>query len=92
MAGRLVTLSAVGGLLAAALVLPAVGAVGIITRNQANKFNTLKTGSISQLPVRSEILDSKGRLIAYYYPRGIDREPVSFAQISPIMRKAIVAI
>jgi membrane peptidoglycan carboxypeptidase len=91
-AGRLVTLSAVGGLLAAALVLPAVGAVGIFTRNQANKFNTLKTGSISQLPVRSEILDSKGRLIAYYYPRGIDREPVSFAQIAPIMRKAIVAI
>ena len=42
--------------------------------------------------MRSEILDSKGHLLAYYYPRGIDREPVSFNQISPIMRKAIVAI
>jgi membrane peptidoglycan carboxypeptidase len=91
-AGRLVTLSAVGGLLAAALVLPAVGAIGIVTRNEANKFNTLKTGTIGQLPVRSEILDSKGRLLAYYYPRGIDREPVSFNQIAPVMRRAIVAI
>jgi membrane peptidoglycan carboxypeptidase len=91
-AGRLVTLSAVGGLLAAALVLPAVAAVGIFTRNEANKFNTLKTGSMSQLPERSEILDSKGRLIAYYYPGGVDREPVTFTQIAPVMRKAIVAI
>jgi membrane peptidoglycan carboxypeptidase len=91
-AGRLVTLSAVGGVLAAALVLPAVGAVGIWTRNEANKFNTLKTGSISQLPMRSEILGSHGNLIAYYYPRGIDREPVSYDQIAPMMRKAIVAI
>ena len=52
----------------------------------------MKTGAIGQLPVRSEILDSKGRLLAYFYPRGIDREPVTFNQISPIMRKAIVAI
>jgi len=91
-AGRLVTLSAVGGLLAAALVLPAVGALGIVTRNAADKFNNLKAGTIGQLPVRSEILDSQGNLIAYYYPQGIDREPVSFDKISPVMRRAIVAI
>ena len=63
-----------------------------MTRNATNKFNNMKTGVIGQLPVRSEIMDSKGRLLAYYYPRGIDREPVSYNQISPIMRKAIVAI
>ena len=82
----------VAGLLVGALVVPAVGAVGLVTRNTADKFNNMKTGVIGELPVRSEILDSKGRLLAYFYPRGIDREPVSFSQISPIMRKAIVAI
>ena len=90
--GRVLLLAAVAGLLAGALVVPAVGAVGLVTRNAANKFNNMKTGVIGQLPVRSEILDSQGRLLAYFYPRGIDREPVSFNQISPVMRRAIVAI
>ncbi len=91
-AGRVVLLAAVAGLLAGALLVPAVGAVGLVTRNTANKFNNMKTGIIGELPVRSEILDSEGHLLAYYYPRDIDREPVTYDQISPIMRKAIVAI
>ena len=91
-AGRALLLAAVAGLLAGALLVPAVGAVGLVTRNTADKFNNMKTGIIGQLPVRSEILDSEGHLLAYYYPRDIDREPVTYGQISPIMRKAIVAI
>jgi membrane peptidoglycan carboxypeptidase len=90
--GRIALLAVVAGLLGGALVVPAVGAVGLVTRNTADKFNNMKTGVIGELPVRSEILDSQGRLIAYFYPRGIDREPVTYSQISPIMRKAIVAI
>ena len=90
--GQIALLAVVAGLLGGALVVPAVGAVGLVTRNTADKFNNMKTGVIGELPVRSEILDSQGRLIAYFYPRGIDREPVSYNQISPIMRKAIVAI
>ena len=31
-------------------------------------------------------------MLAYYYSRGIDRVPVAYAQISPVMRQAIVAI
>ena len=89
---RIILYAAVAGLLAGGLAVPAVGAVGLVTRNQTSKFNNMKAGAIGQLPVRSEILDSKGRLLAYFYPRGIDREPVTFSQISPIMRKAIVAI
>jgi membrane peptidoglycan carboxypeptidase len=89
---RIILYAAVAGLLAGGLAVPAVGAVGLVTRNQTNTFNNMKTGAIGQLPVRSEILDSKGRLMAYFYPHGIDREPVTFNQISPIMRKAIVAI
>ena len=89
---RIILYAVVAGLLAGGLAVPAVGAVGLVTRNQTSKFNNMKTGAIGQLPVRSEILDSKGRLLAYFYPRGIDREPVTFSQISPIMRRAIVAI
>jgi membrane peptidoglycan carboxypeptidase len=61
-------------------------------RNGADKFNQLATPSLGQLPVRSEILDASGHLIAYYDPRGIDRVPVSSAQIAPSMRHAIVSI
>ncbi len=89
---RVILYAVVAGLLVGGLAVPAVGAVGLVTRNQTNSFNNMKTGAIGQLPVRSEILDSKGRLLAYFYPRGVDREPVTFDQISPIMRKAIVAI
>jgi len=91
-AGRLASLSVVSGVLAAVLVLPAVGVAGIAVRNSANKFNTLSTPELGQLPVRSEILDDEGNVLAYYYPRGIDRVPVSFSQIAPVMRRAIVAI
>jgi membrane peptidoglycan carboxypeptidase len=90
--GRLAALSVVGGVLAAALVIPAVGAAGLAVRNSANKFNTLSTPELGQLPVRSEIVDDQGKLLAYYYPRGIDRVPVAFAQMAPVMRQAIVAI
>jgi membrane peptidoglycan carboxypeptidase len=38
------------------------------------------------------MLDRHGNVLAYYYGRGIDRVPVSYAQIAPAMRQAIVAI
>jgi membrane peptidoglycan carboxypeptidase len=90
--GRLALLSAASGVLVAALVIPAVGVTGIAVRNEANKFDALSTPELGQLPVRSQILDDAGNVLAYYYPRGIDRVPVSFSQIAPVMRQAIVAI
>ncbi|HWG65470.1 MAG TPA: transglycosylase domain-containing protein [Streptosporangiaceae bacterium] len=90
--GRLAVLATISGVLAAALVLPAVAVAGIAVRNAANKFNTLATPELGQLPVRSAIMDDRGHVLAYYYPRGIDRVPVAFNQISPVMRHAIVAI
>jgi membrane peptidoglycan carboxypeptidase len=91
-AGRLAAVAVVAGLLLAALALPAVGGIGIIARNAANKFNNLAVPTLKQLPVRSEILDQHGHLIAYYYPNNIDRVPVGYGQIAPVMRNAIVAI
>jgi membrane peptidoglycan carboxypeptidase len=91
-AGFLVVMSAAAGLLLGAILIPVVGAIGVATKNAATTFNTLSVPSLGQLPSRSEILDSSGRLIAYYYPNDIDRVPVSYNQIAPVMRHAIVAI
>ena len=92
MVTRLLIASAVGGALVAGVALPAIGGIGTVIRNASNKFNTLKTPELHQLPVRSELLDRKGKLLAYYYPRGINRVPVTYSQISQPMRQAIVAI
>ena len=91
--GRLVAVAAAAGLLVAAIAVPAVGGLGLLTRTAANKFETRKVPELGQLPVRSEILDRYGHLITYYYPdNGIDRVPVTYSQISGSMRHAIVAI
>lgn len=89
---RLLALSLTAGVLAAALVLPAVAATGIALRNSARAFNSMATPELGRLPVRSEILDRSGHVLAYYYGRGIDRVPVPFGGIAPVMRHAIVAI
>ena len=108
MLGRLVAFAAVGGVLAAAMVIPVVAATGVLVRNQADKFTTISLDS-SGLPQRSEILDRNGRLLAYvygvdvpYYKNtnsasalqyfGWDRAPVDYSQISPNMVNALVAI
>ena len=89
---QLAGLAVAAGALVAAVAIPAVGFAGMATRDTATKFNTTATPELGQIPVRSELLDRHGKVLAYYYGRGIDRVPVSYAQISPAMRQAIVAI
>jgi membrane peptidoglycan carboxypeptidase len=91
-AGRLAAVAVGAGLLVAAVVVPVVGLTGVIFRNAANTFNTLKVPSLGQIPSRSEILTANGKLISYYYPNNLYRVPVSFNQIAPVMRDAIVSI
>ena len=67
--GRLVAFAAIGGVLAAAMVIPVVAATGVLVRNQADKFTTLSLNA-QGLPQRSEILDRNGHLLAYVY--GVD--------------------
>src|SRR5689334_11070031 len=64
--GRLVAFAAVGGVLAAAMVIPVVAATGVLVRNQADKFTTLSLDT-QGLPQRSEILDRNGHLLTYVY-------------------------
>ncbi len=88
----LLALAVVIGVLSAAAVAPVVGVVGIAIRNAATTFNTMPVPTYGQLPARSELVDSTGHLIAYYYPRNIYRVPVTYNQIAPVMREAAVAI
>ena len=85
-------MSVVAGLVVGAIALPLVGGVGMVTRQAADTFDNLQVPALAQLPSRSEILDSNGRVIADYYPNHIYRVPVSYNKISPYMRQAIVAI
>ena len=106
--GRIVILAVVGGVLAAAMIIPIVAATGVLVRNEADKFTTLSLTS-QTLPQRSEILDRYGHLLAYVYSVdmpyynsassanvvqyvGWDRQPVTYSQLGPNMVNAIVAI
>ena len=85
-------LTLAAGLLVSAMIAPIAGIAGVASRDAARTFNRLTVPALAQLPTRSEILNSRGGLIAYYYPNHIYRVPVSYDQISPWMREAIVAI
>ncbi len=88
----LAALSVAGGILVSAVGLPIAGLSGIAARDAAETFNRLPVPALSQLPFRSEIVDSQGHVIAYYYPNHIYRVPVTYSQIAPVMRNAIIAI
>jgi membrane peptidoglycan carboxypeptidase len=85
-------LAALIGLLVGAIALPVVGGAGMVVRQASDTFDNLQVPALAQLPSRSEIFDANGHLIAYYYPNHIYRVPVTYNQISPDMRNAIVAI
>ena len=90
-----------GGVIAAAMALPVIATTGVVLRDQANKAAAPASASFGTIPQRSEILDANGHLLAYVYgvnlgknatASGIDRQPVTYNQISPVMGQAIVAI
>jgi membrane peptidoglycan carboxypeptidase len=83
------------------MVVPVIATTGVFVRNEANKVAQPATATFGALPQRSEILDARGHLLAYVYnvnggknasASGVDRQPVSYNQIAPVMLKAIVAI
>ncbi|MGN6795521.1 MAG: transglycosylase domain-containing protein [Streptosporangiaceae bacterium] len=88
----LVVIALGAGLLTGIAGIPILAVSGIVTRDAARTFNALQVAGLGVLPARSEILDSRGNLIAYYYPRNIYRVPVRYDEIAPIMRDAIIAI
>jgi membrane peptidoglycan carboxypeptidase len=89
---RLLVMTAAAAVLLAATALPVVGLIGIAARDTANTFNTLQVGTLGVAPSRSVLYASNGKVITDLYPNHIYRVPVTYDQISPVMRNAIVAI
>ncbi|MFW6642192.1 transglycosylase domain-containing protein [Nocardiopsis algeriensis] len=88
---QLVGVSAIAGLLVAALALPAVGGLGITARNVASGFLDMPSNlETPPPPQRSTIYDSEGGVIAEIFDQ--NRELVSIDDISPVMVDAILAI
>ena len=79
-------------LLLAAAALPVIGIASIAVSDVANVFNTLPVGTLGAPPARSVMYDAEGQVLTYLYPNDIYRVPVSYDQIAPVMRNAIVAI
>ncbi|HTA07428.1 MAG TPA: transglycosylase domain-containing protein [Streptosporangiaceae bacterium] len=90
--GRIVVMAAVAALLIAGAAVPVVGLAGVAARDVANTFDTLPVGTVGVPPSRSVIYSADGNVITYLYPNHIYRIPVTYSQIAPVMRDAIVSI
>ncbi|MEU8353285.1 transglycosylase domain-containing protein [Streptomyces sp. NPDC048845] len=90
-AAKFLGVSVLAGAVLAGIALPAAGALGLAAKGSVEGFDeipaNLKRPPLSQ---KTTILDADGGLIASVYSR--DRTVVPLKDISPYMRKAIVAI
>lgn len=92
-------MSAIGGVLVAGIFLPLVGGVGLAARKASDSFTGLSSKLPGTLPERSEVLDAAGHPLAYLYGHVygnaqdvVDRVPVGYNQIAPVMQRSILAI
>lgn len=80
-----------GGLLAAATLLPVVGSVGITTNSVARTLTDLPPSPHENpLQQRTVLLDRNGKQFAQFYTE--NRTIVPLRKVAPVMRQAIVAI
>ena len=90
-AAKFLGVSVLAGAVTAGIALPAVGALGLAAKGTAEGFGeipaVMKQPPLSQ---KTRILDAEGGLIADVYSR--NRTVVPIEDISPWMRKSIVAI
>jgi membrane peptidoglycan carboxypeptidase len=89
--GAFVVTSMAGGVLAAGLAMPAVGASGIMTKNSASFFDSLP-GELKQPPLsaQSKLLAADGSLITTFYDE--NRVLVPLSKMSVNIQEAVVAI
>ncbi|GAA2656565.1 transglycosylase domain-containing protein [Nonomuraea recticatena] len=88
---RLLAAGTAGGVLTAAIALPAVGGVGLTAKSTTESLS-LRPEQLDEppLPERTEIFDSEGKQIAQFYYQ--NRESVKIEQIAPVMLTAIISI
>src|SRR5206468_1553446 len=79
------------GAVLAGIALPAVGGLGLAAKESVQDFDQIPT-NLKRPPLsqKTTILDADGGLIANVYSR--NRTVVPLKEVSPYMRKAIVAI
>ncbi|MEV8376163.1 transglycosylase domain-containing protein [Kribbella sp. NPDC056861] len=88
---KFIAVSVLAGALAAGLAIPLAGFIGHSSAGVANSVQELPQALQPEpMEIRSRILAADGSLIATLYEQ--NRIPVKLSDISPIMRKAIVAI
>ncbi|MDH4352876.1 MAG: penicillin-binding protein [Actinomycetota bacterium] len=89
--GLFLGLSMLAGVLVAALVMPAVGLVGLTAQRGAQTFEALPAAlQTPTLKQRTRIEAADGTLIARFYSE--NRVYVGIKKIAPVMQQAIVAI
>ena len=89
--GLLAVVSALCGVLVAGLVLPVVGATGLVVRDKADDFLVLSSDlEDAPLPVRTTVLAADGSRLATFFLE--NRVPVELAQVPQVMRDALLAI
>ncbi|MDN4645277.1 transglycosylase domain-containing protein [Arthrobacter sp. PsM3] len=85
------TVSAVCGVLAASLVVPALAGAGVALRASATYFNNLPSELTVDPPSQStKVLTADGKTIAIFYAE--NRVKVGLDQMSPFIKDAIVAV
>ncbi|HNQ07263.1 MAG TPA: transglycosylase domain-containing protein [Tetrasphaera sp.] len=86
-----VAVSVAMGVLAAGLLMPAVGAAGSLSNKSINAFDNIdKTWTTTALAQQSKILDADNKVIATPYDQ--NRIIVKLSKVAPIMQQAQVAI
>ncbi|MGH3496107.1 MAG: transglycosylase domain-containing protein [Nocardioidaceae bacterium] len=83
--------SALCGVLVAGLALPVAAVLGLTTRDIAQGFQNFPLAlHQSPIPQRSVLLSAAGKPVAYFYKE--NRQDISLKQVSPVMKRAMVAI
>ena len=89
--GRLLALSAAGGLVAAGVALPVVGGAGLFARAATDSFSHLPADfKAPPPPQRSRIVEADGSTLGQFYAQ--DRISLPLRQISQTMQNAVIAI
>ena len=88
---KMATFIALSGIVAALIVLPVVGGIGLLSRNSAQAFSNLPS-DLTQVPLpqQNTVVDSDGNILAVLYAQ--NRIEVPLEEIAPIMQQAVIAI
>lgn len=87
----LVLIAVVAGAVVAAMAVPVVGGIGVVTRDAVQDFESLPDGiETPPLPQQTTILASDGSHLATLYYQ--NRVEVPLGAIAPVMRQATIAV